>query len=268
MKSIYILGITIFSFYSASLYGQNNLGFESWIIDQSIEEPEYWKTSNNPPFISIHKSSDSYSGNFSALVESNGESLEGRAPGVLSATWAGFSSPLRNVQLKIRVDSILNFSNYYASALLCFKGFKDGANIYSDSVRLTAVTNGWINQVIVLSDTSVICDSVQVFFIAESQLTGAGYFGYCRFKVDDISINQPIGIYENSDLNDKIKVYPNPANDVLQIEVPDDLPYSKIELISINGKSITEFDHEKMIFYVEDLPGGIYFVKIKTKKVF
>ena len=52
----------------------------------------------------------------------------------------------------------------------------------------------------------------------------------------------------------------------MQIEVPDDLPYSKIELISINGKSITEFDHEKMIFYVEDLPGGIYFVKIKTKE--
>ena len=59
----------------------------------------------------------------------------------------------------------------------------------------------------------------------------------------------PLSVDETQPLNDKIKIYPNPANSVFNIEVlSDDNPLSfMIEIIDINGKSVQKSKQELII---------------------
>lgn len=62
----------------------------------------------------------------------------------------------------------------------------------------------------------------------------------------------------------KVSVYPNPVDDILNIET--NYLVRKIEIISITGLSILETNKPNNLISLDHLSSGIYFVRIETEK--
>ncbi|HPI55464.1 MAG TPA: T9SS type A sorting domain-containing protein, partial [Chitinophagaceae bacterium] len=79
-----------------------------------------------------------------------------------------------------------------------------------------------------------------------------------------------IGIgYNNFDLSNNIKIFPNPFNQVLQIEAEHVLQNAEIKLLNTLGQSIATFSHISDKTYTIDLSAlapGSYFIQIKDAK--
>jgi mannan endo-1,4-beta-mannosidase len=76
----------------------------------------------------------------------------------------------------------------------------------------------------------------------------------------------PTSVTGNPVLN-KIKIWPNPASETLNIEIPADFANGTIEILNLQGTLLKKFypgqqPHYKM--QVHDIPAGIYFLKINT----
>lgn len=75
-----------------------------------------------------------------------------------------------------------------------------------------------------------------------------------------------VNVVDYDNIENKIKVYPNPANDIVSIE--SDLEVLSCGIYAINGQCIDEISmhsYSKDIF-VNHLPSGIYLLKIQTKQ--
>jgi len=84
------------------------------------------------------------------------------------------------------------------------------------------------------------------------------------FQINIISI--PTGILNSSEL-DQIKVFPNPANQYVYLEIPCNFKNVSVKIFDITGKIRlikTELAHGKHTFITEKLPNGIYFLQIIT----
>ncbi len=76
-----------------------------------------------------------------------------------------------------------------------------------------------------------------------------------------------VGINQNT-LVKKIKVYPNPVNDLLYIETGKIYRYCNINIIGVTGKSIRTYTFKSKNTYkvpVSHLPAGIYFVRLQSE---
>ncbi len=86
------------------------------------------------------------------------------------------------------------------------------------------------------------------------------------------SCNQgvPVGIADQPEVDEHLEIYPNPAQEHINIEIPTNVtsPIKEINLISIHGQQIqTEFqylDSNRIQLNLSILPGGFYFVKMST----
>jgi hypothetical protein len=87
---------------------------------------------------------------------------------------------------------------------------------------------------------------------------------YWVFGISDtiVNVNEPL------QLNDKIKIYPNPANSVLNIDFPDDYNAQNtiIELLDINGKLMlkSETVTSSTQIKINHLNSGFYIVKVQN----
>jgi hypothetical protein len=70
----------------------------------------------------------------------------------------------------------------------------------------------------------------------------------------------------NKEIPGRVIIYPNPARTILNVEVAEN---AAIELLDMNGKSIRIIQnvnaYEKQVINVENLPQGVYFMKIRMK---
>jgi len=76
---------------------------------------------------------------------------------------------------------------------------------------------------------------------------------------------------ENISFSSKIKFFPNPVNELLSIELPDELVHKNfsVEIINTHGQLLKQhFTKNKKTeqIDVQDLAEGIYFLQIKNKK--
>jgi hypothetical protein len=70
---------------------------------------------------------------------------------------------------------------------------------------------------------------------------------------------EPLGVNDEN-LAKSIRIYPNPVADVLYID--SEIELTKIEVFSILGKRVKEFDLDLQFIETDNLSRGIYFVKI------
>ncbi len=70
----------------------------------------------------------------------------------------------------------------------------------------------------------------------------------------------------NESLAQKIELYPNPVNDALFINLPDEIKASKIKIYNLTGNLIKEQEVNGREIPLTDMASGIYFVKIETNK--
>ncbi len=101
----------------------------------------------------------------------------------------------------------------------------------------------------------------------------ASSYNYWVFGISDTTVN----VNETLQLNYKIKIYPNPANSVLNIDFPRDhnIRNTTIEIIDINGRILLKSDPVSISTQldIKELKNGLYLVKIQnnntliTKKI-
>ena len=65
------------------------------------------------------------------------------------------------------------------------------------------------------------------------------------------------------DLSDQISVYPNPVNDILNVNVSDNQEIAKIEILALDGRTVQDFTTSTFV-NLEHLLSGIYLVKITS----
>jgi hypothetical protein len=88
--------------------------------------------------------------------------------------------------------------------------------------------------------------------------------GFC-FMVDDIEISSTVGISQN-DIPDGLSVYPNPAKDIIHIDIGNQTAGDvKIEIFNMIGTAIlnynTKWTDERLIADISDLAEGMYLIK-------
>jgi photosystem II stability/assembly factor-like uncharacterized protein len=75
-----------------------------------------------------------------------------------------------------------------------------------------------------------------------------------------------VGIKENSSLKKKIKVYPNPAKELLNIENKSNLKIEQLFLKDISGKVVRNFNRKELRLDVSGLVSGNYLLQIVSNE--
>jgi len=226
--------LIVFIFLSnINLVGQIlNAEFENWTMKNGIEEPDNWKTNNgSQQGISVVKTTDNHAGNFAISVSSNLYGFEGLMPGeaysFFDATgvdtlyaWVKCDSLISPAEGVIK---LLSYKTGSPPFLVNFMKFPQAKNYYE-----------WVKIVV----PNVPSDSIGIFIIAETKdITGLGYDGYLRLKVDNIYTNLTIGMAENA--GDRMGLYPNPVKDVLKIEIGETAIFDgDIEIVNMYGEIV------------------------------
>ncbi len=72
-------------------------------------------------------------------------------------------------------------------------------------------------------------------------------------------------------INDNFVVYPNPIIDYATIKLPREVEINQIDIINVYGKTvrrITEVQSNIVSIQRENLPNGIYFIRIHAEKTY
>lgn len=97
------------------------------------------------------------------------------------------------------------------------------------------------------------------------QIAFEGTYNWARgINVDNVSVANAntLGVSVGTHKNN-VKIYPNPANDVVNIAA--DIAVHSIEIYSMTGKLIKTFSKDTKQINVSDLSSGIYLLRIKSE---
>ncbi|WP_136666492.1 T9SS-dependent choice-of-anchor J family protein [Flavobacterium sp. H122] len=99
------------------------------------------------------------------------------------------------------------------------------------------------------------------YYVTDGGLYGANseYIGLDTFSVDRT-------LSSSAFLAAKLKIYPNPVEDLLYIVNSEGLEINTISIIDLNGKVIAVYNSIDAGIDVSDLQSGIYYLKIVTSK--
>ncbi|WP_339887662.1 choice-of-anchor J domain-containing protein [uncultured Flavobacterium sp.] len=84
--------------------------------------------------------------------------------------------------------------------------------------------------------------------------------------LDSFSVDRPVASTQSFFANN-FSIYPNPANNVLNLSVKNGLAINEITMVDINGrtvKTITNSLNSEMEINVSDLTSGVYMLNVKT----
>jgi len=89
------------------------------------------------------------------------------------------------------------------------------------------------------------------------------------FAVDDFKVTTTAVASAQSFFTNNFSIYPNPANNVLNLSVKNGLTVNEISVVDINGRTVktinNSFDSE-MEINVADLTSGVYMLNVKTEE--
>lgn len=81
----------------------------------------------------------------------------------------------------------------------------------------------------------------------------------------DTLVEKPLGLSEKQ-LDKIFIIFPNPAKDVLQIEVSEEVQFESIKLFGISGKTIKTLNASERNMDITGLSSGTYFLKLLTQE--
>ncbi|UFH32532.1 M28 family peptidase [Chryseobacterium sp. C-71] len=106
-----------------------------------------------------------------------------------------------------------------------------------------------------VNDTFANIDPVYVFNVGKAAVGALQHFAIANTT---LSVNET-----NANLLESVKVYPNPAKNILNIELPNTIKNFNIEITDMSGKLVLKSENQKGI-NVSALENGVYFCSIKT----
>ncbi|WP_312089761.1 M28 family peptidase [Chryseobacterium sp.] len=154
------------------------------------------------------------------------------------ATCTSLYSPLQTV-----------LSNAYSSDYMPFEGKGDIITGFYETVRS--------NNEHTVNDTFANVDPIYVYNVGKAAVGALQHFAVATSL---LSTNE---ISENN--LESIKVYPNPAKDILHLELPEKIKKFSVEINDMTGKLISSYENEKNI-NISKLVNGVYLCTVNSEE--
>lgn len=256
-----------------------NPDFEVWEDFTGYEDPESWDTPNSFTSLAgvtvVSKSEDAYSGMYSALLETKTVFGANVSPGLLTLAdfvvdlTTGQPSFLGGIALSDRVIKLTGQYKYSGadgdSARVFMISFKhpEGGSKDTLGIGLGYLHNAedWTEFTVnMLTFSPVKPDTFNVIIQSSSDVLHVGSTLY----IDDLSLETITGIFNLSERNNEIKVYPNPVSDLVKFEMENRNDNMKLSVFDNTGREvITEtFNSNTIELSMGTLPTGVYSYRV------
>jgi hypothetical protein len=279
MKKFTIIMTVLMSLAIATNAQIPNNGFENWTTLGSYEDPVEWATMNAAcagPFYSCTKSTDHYPasvGNYSIRVENN-TSLTQMTGGYGMAMTKAFDYPFKPAfPIVGKPSSLCGYYKYNSlnsdSMFIRIVFFENSVMLGYNTFVTGTTTSTWASFSLPLTYPSA--DSATLYFSAfypSSQ--SADPKGNSVLQVDNLSFDTLISsVFEQIAENTLIQLYPNPASDIITLNIDNtnnaDMTLNIYNAIGSLVKSEMLKQNQQHI-NIGDLSKGIYMLEIKSKE--
>ncbi len=282
MKNTLILLIIVTI--TPAIMGQSipNNKFESWESFGAFENPESWDTPNAELSLlgqaTVEKSTDAYSGTYSARLETKNVILAD-APGLI--TLADFSVDIASLDFTIKgglplKENVSKLSGMYKysgvgndSASVLIYNFKRDNEGVIDTIGIGIKSLGdaetWtpftVNMEVFNSN---IPDTFNVIIVSSGESFKAGSVLF----VDSLTIETNTGILNLDRKKEEINIYPNPATEYVTLEMKTTGKNRLVEVYDFSGRHLQtmEFNSHKIKISVINLPKGVLNFRVTEKK--
>ncbi len=257
-----------------------NYNFQSWVSNEIYENPEFWSTSNDPllalfGLIPVSKSTDAYSGDYSAQLETKDLSTLGlHIPGIVTLAQINIvtSPPSYSINGGLALhENVSKLSGMYkydgvegdlATVLIYNFRNDEGSEFDTIGYGVTYLPDAstWTPFTVNMQNlNNHVPDTFNVIILSSSSpdfTTGAGSI----LLVDSISIETNTGIIQLNENIINVKVYPNPSTNNVQFETTEFDKDRRVNIYNLSGKliSTTTFNKLKTIVDVSELPPALY----------
>ncbi|MEY4803938.1 MAG: hypothetical protein RL331_451 [Bacteroidota bacterium] len=140
-------------------------------------------------------------------------------------------------------------------------------NDAGEQVAYVMVATGWVNtfnvSIPLTSSTGSVRMRVRISYQPDGAITPCGPASYG--ETEDYSINITSGAGINDNPLEGVQIYPNPANDVLFVDLKDLEEVSSIAILDMNGKqiqSLQKIENGLNTFQIAELKAGMYQVRM------
>lgn len=262
---------------SSYAVGQNvpNNDFDNWIDMGLYEEPENWNTPN--PFLisfgeqNVYKSTDSFSGNYSAKLETKNMFGAADIPGLITLAeidvdlLAQTYSIKGGLPLNENVSKLTGMYKYSGvdtdSGLVIIYNFRRDGEGEIDTIGygLLSLPNASIwtpFTVTMVNQNYNVPDTFNVIILSSGDQMTAGSV----LHVDSLAIETNTGIIDLNQSRLKVSVYPNPASEVVNFKTYNISSDRKIYIIDASGKVVFEheFNNYDVNINIQNLTDGFY----------
>jgi hypothetical protein len=280
MKKTFTLSIFMLTVLFGSAQILPNAGFEAWETFSGYEDPQLWNTPNQYTSLIgvtvVSKSTDAYSGDFSAKLETKNV-LTFKAPGLL--TLADFTVNIINqtysfsggIPLTDRVNKMTGMFKYSGangdSASIMIISFRYNAE--SQQTDTVGLGYGFLHDA---SDWTEF--TVNMSPLSEAQpdtfnviIMSSGSFDLnvgSTLYVDDLSVETLTGIIQLSEELSNVKVYPNPVSDFVKFEIENEGENMELSLFDSSGRQVKKltFSGKTTEVNLSNFPAGVYSYRI------
>ncbi|MDD3875824.1 MAG: T9SS type A sorting domain-containing protein [Bacteroidales bacterium] len=253
-----------------------NGDFENWTPITS-EEPDNWNTLNyaKSTVPSATKSTDFYSGSYAIRIETI-NTIWGDPMGYITNGQLGANGPEGGVPVALNPFTITGYYKYLPSGLdtalvMVFSSRYDpvlDSTIMLDMALLKLPPTSTYTQFIVNLNYNnwPYADTVNISFASSNLMDSLAYIGVgSALFIDNLNIDYfPVSIFDNLS-NQNITIYPNPANDILNIDFNNDIIFSELSVFDLFGRKIinNEIDsnNKNLKIDVSGLNSGVYFIE-------
>ncbi|MES2287121.1 MAG: PCMD domain-containing protein [Bacteroidota bacterium] len=268
--------------------GQPNGGFEDWSTEFSYENPDHWQTFNflsllaPPNPLSAFKAvgTDKHSGNYALKIKTvflnnkPSQIVIGDSAGAVFTGKINFSPPSRtygfpytgrpeNLEFWFKYAPVGTDAAGAGIMLLKWNGLGHDT-IATGSVGLLATSTYTLSQAPLQYNSTGLPDTAIIIFTAsnDSNLARVG----STLFIDDVQFTGWVGINE-SELDYKVKAFPNPARDNVAI-LAEIKEADNVRIFDASGKSVGIYKIQNYATYVNTslFAAGIYCFEIRDKK--
>lgn len=291
----YIFSYSLFFVVNLSLAQIPNGGFENWekVVNRNAEDPQHWTSSNrivDTP--KVRKSTDAHSGNYALRIDAETEPFQrpfislgslsfdttnGGVPYVPEFQCTGNATgqvPQVLMGYYKFVAPTVNEGSAYISVSLnpsCPRTMPGPEPIEGSFDDFRAVNQSGFDYrpfAIPLKmnylDSSFRALDTLVIQISMHMDTNLGQNSSGYLLLDDLqllgSLNNP-----SVKLEQQVKIFPNPATDVLNISAPEGIHAHTLEVFSMTGKKVMETPYRQKLD-LRNLKSALYLLKIHTRR--
>lgn len=225
-----------------------NGDFESWHSGEWSEEPEDWTTDNTENNTTVSKDLDAHEGDFAMRVTAQpiGVGAYGEASTVME------------------IDAIPPALNFYAKTFGENGGSWVNITFHNNETEMYSETWYGYDDMPEYTLVSVPLNQIEPVLtharITVSSEVGDFAPGSAWISVDAMEFGEPLGVKQDGRI--PLRLYPNPARDVLRVESPGGAPLGRLSVFDALGRKVHEvhINRESANIDIARLPKGVYVI--------